>query len=74
MRTLRIWLVSFWVCTVAIAASAENAPLDCGKKSLADAVQNAGDKNQTISFTGVCAGPVVISNDGLILRGVGRRP
>ena len=71
MRRLRIWLVSFFVCTGAIAASAENTPLDCSKKSLADAVLNASDKNQTISFTGVCAGPIVISTDGLILKGVG---
>jgi Right handed beta helix region len=71
MRELRIWLVSFCVFAGAIAASAENAPLNCSKESLADAVRDAGDTNQTISFTGVCVGPIVVATDGLTLIGVG---
>src|SRR5207344_936250 len=36
----------------------------------ADAVANAREKDPEITFTGVCAGPIVIQTDGLTLQGV----
>jgi Right handed beta helix region len=45
--------------------------LDCQHKSLADAVRSGKEKDQTINFTGTCAGPIVIDTDGLTLNGVG---
>ena len=54
----------------AVSASADQ-PLDCSKKSLAEAVATAGGKNPAITFTGVCTGPVVIQLDGVTLQGVG---
>ena len=41
------------------------------KHSLADAVADAAGKAAVITFTGVCAGPVVIQADGLTLQGIG---
>ena len=70
MRNLRVSLVLFCVLAGATAAYAADV-LDCSKKSLADAVQAAGNKNSVISFTGVCAGPIVIAIDGLTLKGIG---
>jgi hypothetical protein len=67
---LKLWL-AFLCFARAIAVSAESAPLDCSKKSLADAVRDATGKDSTIVFTGICAGPVVIATDGLTLKGVG---
>jgi hypothetical protein len=49
---------------------ADQPPLDCGKKSLADAVASAG-QGDSIRFTGICAGPVVVRAGGLTLTGVG---
>ena len=46
-------------------------PLDCSKESLAAAVAGAREKDAVIPFTGVCAGPIVITTDGLTLQGVG---
>jgi hypothetical protein len=46
-------------------------PLDCSKESLAAAVDGAREKDAVIPFTGVCAGPIVITTDGLTLQGVG---
>jgi hypothetical protein len=43
--------------------------LDCAKRSLADAV--AKEKNGAIVFTGVCAGPIRISTEGVKLTGTG---
>src|SRR5262245_60007128 len=45
-------------------------PLDCSRRSLADAVASA-DENDEIRFTGTCSGPIVITTDGLSLKGVG---
>jgi hypothetical protein len=45
--------------------------LDCSKKSLAAAVEHVTAKDPVIAFTGVCEGPIVISQDGLTLEGVG---
>ena len=72
MRNLRIWLVTVVVVAAAAAAHADNnSPVDCGKKSLADAVRNVSAPDTTITFTGVCVGPIVITADGLTLKGVG---
>ena len=71
MRNPRVWLVGFFVFAAAAAAHADNnAPLDCSKKSLADAVRAVSEPDRTISFTGVCVGPIVITTDGLTLKGV----
>ena len=70
MRDLRLWLVSLFVFAAAMAAHADN-PLDCSKKSLAEAVSGVSGTNGILSFTGVCAGPIVIAADGLTLQGVG---
>jgi hypothetical protein len=55
---------------LAPATFAAHPPLDCSKKSLAGAVAGASS-GQVITFTGVCAGPVVIQVDGLSLQGTG---
>ncbi len=56
----------------AAAASADDVVvLDCGQKSLADAVRDARDDRRTvILFTGTCAGPITIRTDGLTIVGV----
>ena len=72
MRYPRVMLLSFCLLTGASAAAyADNDTLDCRRKSLADAVKDVRDRDQTIRFTGVCAGPIVIRTDGLTLKGVG---
>lgn len=50
-------------------ALADKRPLDCSKRSLAKNVEKAEDT--TISFTGICDGPIVIRSDGVSLVGVG---
>jgi len=72
MRHLRIWLAGFFVFAAAAGAHADNNnPLDCSKKSLADAVRAVSEPDRTLTFTGVCVGPIVITADGLTLKGVG---
>lgn len=63
-----VLLIALFAGTVGVFADPKS--IDCGKKSLAGAVDDA-DKNQTISFTGVCQGPIVIRTDGVTLTGVG---
>jgi hypothetical protein len=70
MRDLKVRIFFFCLFACPVVVSAETPALDCSRKSLADAVA-AVSKNTTISFTGVCAGPIVIAIDGLTLRGVG---
>src|SRR5262245_48931312 len=70
MRYLRALGVSFCVLAGATAAFADKPPLDCSKKSLADAVAGA-NTGDAIDFTGVCPGPIVVRTDGLTLTGVG---
>jgi hypothetical protein len=72
-RSLGIVIALAGSCLVCAAApaSADQPPLDCGKKSLANAVATATDKDPVIIFTGVCAGPILIQTDGLTLQGVG---
>ncbi len=67
MRNVSVLAFSLYFLTG--VAFADKPPLDCGKKSLASAVADSDDTS--ISFTGVCAGPIVIQADGLRLIGVG---
>ena len=70
MRVLEASLIV--ICQLAsTAAYAQTSVLDCSKKSLVDAVREATDKNPTITFTGICTGPIVVAIDGLTLKGVG---
>jgi len=61
------------VCLLAVTtgAYADDHPVDCGRRSLRDAVDGVGDKDVTIRFTGVCTGPIIVRTDGLTLEGVG---
>jgi len=70
MRFSRTLTLSFCVMAGGAAAHADKPPLDCSKKSLAAAVGEA-DTGTAITFTGICAGPVVVRADGLSLTGVG---
>jgi len=63
-------VLTFVLFAGTVGAFADPKSIDCGKKSLADAVGDA-DKNQNISFTGVCAGPIVIRTDGVTITGIG---
>ena len=45
--------------------------VNCQNRSLADAVKNSKQKEQTINFTGTCTGAIVIETDGVTLNGVG---
>jgi hypothetical protein len=69
---MRVPTLLFFSCCIlgGPGVSADNDVLDCSHRSLADAVENAG-ANQTIRFTGVCPGPIVIRRSGLTLKGVG---
>jgi hypothetical protein len=69
---VRFSTLLFVSCCVLAGAgvSADNDVLDCSHRSLGDAVKNAG-ANDTIRFTGVCTGPIVIRRNGLTLKGVG---
>ena len=71
MKYTTTMLLSFFLLIHAAAAYADTDPLDCQKQSLADAVKSGKQKDQTINFTGICAGPIVIETDGLTLKGVG---
>ena len=70
MRYLKALSVSFCVMAGATSAFAAKPPLDCSRRSLAEVVAraNGGD---AITFTGVCAGPIVVRTDSLTLTGVG---
>ena len=67
LRTLRL---SVCVLIGITTAFAEKPPLDCNKKSLANAVADAST-GDTIMFTGICPGPIAVRADGLTLTGVG---
>jgi len=56
-------------CLLAGIAYAAPPPLDCARKSLADSINSNPEKS--ITFTGICSGPIVIRTDGLTLTGVG---
>jgi pyridoxal biosynthesis lyase PdxS len=44
--------------------------LDCGTRSLAEAVARIHDGDRVIRFTGVCTGPVVIGTERVTLQSV----
>jgi len=79
MRLRTVILLSFSLLAGPAAAHADDGPLDCSRRSLADVVNDDRgrgrdhdrDKDRTIRFTGVCAGPIVIRTDGVNLKGVG---
>lgn len=58
-------------CLVAAAPASADTPLDCSRRSLADAVAHVHGKDAIITFTGVCAGPILIRAEGVTLQGVG---
>ena len=72
MRYAVLALLSCCFLSGAATVSADDVVvLDCGQKSLADAVTNARDDRRTvILFTGTCAGPIAIRTDGLTIIGV----
>ncbi len=59
------------LCLLATAPASGKQPLDCSRRSLAAAVEDARERHPVITFTGVCAGPIVIRKDGITLQGVG---
>ena len=67
--TRSLSVLALCVLAQVVSVSAAN-PLDCSKESLAAAVAGAREKDAVIPFTGVCAGPIVITTDGLTLEGV----
>lgn len=70
MRILHRLGLSFCLIGGAVPALADKPPVDCGRKSLANAVEDA-DPGDTLQFTGVCAGPIVVTVDGLSIVGAG---
>src|SRR5690349_14635608 len=70
MRFLNAALLSIGLLASCMTASADQPPLDCSKRSLAQAVSDA-HAGDLITFTGVCTGPVVVGTDRLTLTGVG---
>jgi hypothetical protein len=71
MRSPTVVLLALAVMAAPATVLAQREPLDCSRRSLADAVANVRDGDRTIQFTGVCAGPIVIKSDGVTLIGVG---
>jgi Right handed beta helix region len=71
MRYSTALILSACVMGSVTAVHADSDVVDCSHRSLAAAVRNADDQNLTIRFTGVCAGPIAIQTDGLVLQGVG---
>lgn len=65
---LALMVLTMGLLTGGATAQAAGRPLDCAKKSLADAVRHIGAK-RPITFTGVC-GPITILADGVTLVGV----
>src|SRR3954452_10149874 len=70
VQILKIAALPLLAVALASSAYADSDILDCSRRSLAKAV-NDGNGPKAIRFTGVCAGPIVISTDGLTLTGVG---
>src|SRR5262245_23941537 len=73
-KSIMRYLSILVLCSCLLAAStvplAADPIVDCGVRSLADAVEHAQGTNPVITFTGVC-GPIVIMKDGITLQGVG---
>lgn len=59
----------YYLIAAAGMLHADKNPVDCGKQSLVDAISKA-ETGQTIEFSGVCAGPVLIHTGGLTLTGL----
>jgi hypothetical protein len=71
MRYAMTMLLSSCLLAASMTSAAADPVLDCSRRSLAEAVQRAHERNRAITFTGTCNGPIVIQLDGLELRGVG---
>ena len=71
MRYPTAMLLSFCLLAFTATPGAAEPVLDCSRRSLANAVERAHERNRVITFTGTCQGPIVIQLDGLELRGVG---
>ena len=71
MRYTAAMLLSSCLLAAAAAPASADPVLDCGRRSLAHAVDRVLDRNVVIAFTGTCNGPIVIRTDGLTLQGVG---
>ena len=71
MRHSRIGVLSVCLLMGSPEIHADKKAVDCSKDSLANAVSKVKANDQTIAFTGICAGPIVIRTDGLTLQGVG---
>jgi hypothetical protein len=69
MRYPTTIVVFFCLLTATTVPLAADPIVNCGVRSLADAVEHAQGTNPVITFTGVC-GPVVIMKDGVTLQGV----
>jgi hypothetical protein len=59
------------ITLLAGGSAAHAGTLNCAKKSLSAAVARVKSPNRTITFTGVCTGPVDVRVDGLTLMGTG---
>ncbi len=70
MRYVSILALCSWLLVATTDLLAADPIVDCGVRSLADAVEHAQGTNPVITFTGVC-GPIVITKDGVTLQGVG---
>jgi hypothetical protein len=68
-HTRTVFLASFLLAAAAPAAA--QPVLDCGTRSLAEAVGRIHDGDRVIRFTGVCTGPVVIGTERVTLQSVG---
>jgi hypothetical protein len=71
MRYPTVMLLSSCLLAGTTTSAAADPVLDCSRRSLANAVERAHERNREITFTGTCQGPIVIQLDGLELRGVG---
>jgi hypothetical protein len=65
MRSAVLLLISL----LAGGSAAHAGTLHCARKSLSDAVKRIKVPNRTITFTGICSGPIVVRVDGLTLVG-----
>jgi hypothetical protein len=65
LRTGVVLLISL----LAGGSAAHAGTLNCAKRSLSNAVERIKVPNRTITFTGVCSGPIVVRVDGLTLIG-----
>lgn len=69
MNYTRTLAIVFLFLTLAENVLADGQPVDCARHSLATVI--SAERTKSISFTGICSGPIVIQTDGLTLTGVG---